>query len=1628
MKKLLCIILVALMLLACVPFAVFGSVKDTDVCKIGDTGYATLSEAITAVKDGQTIVLLKDVTLSSLNQNAINYTIDGQNKAYKITTAAGTINIGNANVTFKNVNIDMGVNGQTILQSDTNKTGDVTFDGCAVKTYQNAFYKLNGKGNFTMKNSTWDKMTGNATVFYFRADHASVKDDECVITLDNSTITNHAGQANQTANNNIFHLNSSAGSTVKFYFKGNTVLKNASTTANATGVCIMYNQQPKASMIIHCDPTVEFIMAATSTGITNGQIIYTSANAKTILYGTPKLTVSENVASQGIYMPSINEMYSSDGTVAYTSWSDGTTLYANSAKYTGAAASFVPAVDTAATEGKTAFIRTSAGAVKGYYATLDAAIAAAANNDTVVLLKDATLTALNQNAINYTVDGLKKTYTITTNATWINIGEANITFKGAKIEFGPNGQNVLQSDTGKTGDLTFDNCQVNSYNNSFYKLNGKGNFTMKNSTWDKRSGDATVFYFRGDHAVVSDTECVITLENSTITNHTGSKSQIQNNNIFHWNSSAGSVAKFYLKGNTVLRNASTTAGAVGGCIFHNQQAKSSMFIYVEPTVKFVMDMQSTSLTNVNFIYSNPTAQTKIIGTPTYVVNDNVASKGFNFYNSNASITYGTTDSLLGFKGTYTSGSGELLLSSTVAAGKITKGFSAQPVMFSNADFDMQDGAAIRTQDGSGIRFSTNISNSLLNILNSRAQFGTLIAQNRMLGESGKNFTLDALTNNTVVALKIPSTTSKWQDDGNAKKIFRAALIDIPDAAKAYATHFAARAYMTVTYDDGASNTFYTEFGNENIRSMYSVAVNLGNNTSTAVQNIKNTVTDSGIYVPEPEFPTKSIDLYLIAGQSNAAGYTKFDETLLSSLWSNYKNGVENVKVFGYCEQTIPSWTNAKAGLGCATDRMGAEVGMAAILSQYYSGDKYAGIIKHTYGGTSLFNNTGGYNAVKGNWVSPSYAKAKGYTYSGLTGGLYRGLINEVEAGIALLKQQGYDEINIKGIFWMQGESDRSNPTEYENAFTYFASDLRNDLGELVDANMSSLPIIVGEISKTTGSASPDSVTVNETFINMQRGLASKINDIYIIASGQYEVNTWNAEEQKDVYGQDNWHWVTEPMFRIGELVGNCIVDNILLTTNNEHEATHGTLTLKMPETIYTNYPSVNIETVFSNPAMAETLTFTSNNENVKIENDKVYAVGTSAGYTAIITAKSAHFEAKVTVRVETYQGGLNLETQIGTRQNQITGQSGGDADNLENMVLFVGDSFFNPDNWWTSFYTDYATKKAYTVGISSSRTEHWQVISERLVYPYNPKAVVLHIGTNDIFDGGDSGATTAQSIITLLNTYHERMPNTNIYWFTIEPRVGKDFTQPKAANDAVKAFASDKDWLVVLDSASWCFNGDGSVNSAFFKDGVHPANEKYELYRQALTDAGLVMENKVGSGDVHAFPNIIRDKSQSIGTSHVTYEGQELVTEYVVSGTFTLTDVGSNPHAEFQFSTYQYRFLFRDYNNNGKFGVCWSLGSATNESGYEEYAFENSNLTIEWKVLFTKKNAYLYINGELKAVYYNVPNPNHFNLSTEKMTATFTNIKVYTKAADSEVYNEALAKVSTYEAQTGTTARVERVV
>ncbi|MBQ5926656.1 MAG: hypothetical protein IIX01_01880, partial [Clostridia bacterium] len=121
---------------------------------------------------------------------------------------------------------------------------------------------------------------------------------------------------------------------------------------------------------------------------------------------------------------------------------------------------------------------------------------------------------------------------------------------------------------------------------------------------------------------------------------------------------------------------------------------------------------------------------------------------------------------------------------------------------------------------------------------------------------------------------------------------------------------------------------------------------------------------------------KTIDVYLIAGQSNAVGYSNVSSVDSSRVKSEYQTGFDNIYFYGRSEWAYHTTYNTpvKFGQGQNADRFGAEVGIADVLQPYYTdaSGKEAIIVKYSAGGTYLTDNTvHSFTETFGNWCPPS---------------------------------------------------------------------------------------------------------------------------------------------------------------------------------------------------------------------------------------------------------------------------------------------------------------------------------------------------------------------------------------------------------------------------------------------------------------------------------------------------------------------------------------------------------------------------------------------------------------------------------------------------------------------------------
>ena len=301
---------------------------------------------------------------------------------------------------------------------------------------------------------------------------------------------------------------------------------------------------------------------------------------------------------------------------------------------------------------------------------------------------------------------------------------------------------------------------------------------------------------------------------------------------------------------------------------------------------------------------------------------------------------------------------------------------------------------------------------------------------------------------------------------------------------------------------------------------------------------------------------KSIDVYFISGQSNAAGETYYDT--VTNKKAVYDTGFENIYMHGWAmnggstkkgiQYSYP--TLVKGGQGNNTGRMGPELGIADYLSTYYN--KFTGkeaiIIKYACGAASLDGQPG---TAWGNFCPPS--KLSVSTVSGEN--LYYNMTNTVKEALKTLKNNGYTEVNYKGFFWSQGEAEiysTSRASNYGSYLEALINDFRSDLYDLtlvdfgVNLGATNLPFVISEISpyfnKSTVYTGQDNLVYSytggiNTIVAGQRAVAKKMTNVYTLYTGDYVLN-----QDQNPGCRDPYHYSGDDCLDIGQRAGKMMYE------------------------------------------------------------------------------------------------------------------------------------------------------------------------------------------------------------------------------------------------------------------------------------------------------------------------------------------------------------------------------------------------------------------------------------------------------------------------------------------------------
>lgn len=292
-----------------------------------------------------------------------------------------------------------------------------------------------------------------------------------------------------------------------------------------------------------------------------------------------------------------------------------------------------------------------------------------------------------------------------------------------------------------------------------------------------------------------------------------------------------------------------------------------------------------------------------------------------------------------------------------------------------------------------------------------------------------------------------------------------------------------------------------------------------------------------------------------------------------------------------------------------------------------------------------------------------------------------------------------------------------------------------------------------------------------------------------------------------------------------------------IPTESTEEIDRGTLAID-DVFAWVGYPENRVIPVFSKPEFAEGLTYEYNASGIKIDPETNCVTAIKSGRYEI-KAKSEHFSAEFVVRVEEVDtssakySASNFAAAAENRKAQWdkSGKAG-------KTTLFIGDSFFDTA-FWSGFYSaEYVDKDALCLGISATTTYDWEEWLSGWLSETEPKNIVMHIGTNNVYDDGDTiygGLSAYQRLFLMM---HETFPNTHIYWFGVSQRA-YDFDKIEkvaAINEGMQKWCEAFDFITYIDTPS-------KLTTDMLKDQVHPKPECYYVFVDALAKTDIDIED-----------------------------------------------------------------------------------------------------------------------------------------------------------------------------------------
>ena len=176
-----------------------------------------------------------------------------------------------------------------------------------------------------------------------------------------------------------------------------------------------------------------------------------------------------------------------------------------------------------------------------------------------------------------------------------------------------------------------------------------------------------------------------------------------------------------------------------------------------------------------------------------------------------------------------------------------------------------------------------------------------------------------------------------------------------------------------------------------------------------------------------------------------------------------------------------------------------------------------------------------------------------------------------------------------------------------------------------------------------------------------------------------------------------------------------------------------------------------------------------------------------------------------------------------------------DAENPppKNAILFAGSSSIV---FWRSLTEDMAPLTVINRGFGGSQMFELNMFRDRIVTPYEPRAVLVYEGDNDVAAGKQPSEILAE-YRDFVDHLKDLLPDTDVYFIAVKPSVRRAhlWSTMVEVNTALQALADEHDHVQFLDTSTPMLNEDDTVmDDLLVEDGLHMNAKGYAIWTNVI--------------------------------------------------------------------------------------------------------------------------------------------------------------------------------------------------